>query len=77
MRSNIRTRIGSILLSTALLAGLVPAGALEAEPAFADTEGHWAESAIERWSGYGVVEGRGDGTFAPEAELSRAEMAQV
>ena len=42
-----------------------------------DTEGHWAESAIERWSGYGVVEGRGDGTFAPEAELSRAEMAQV
>ena len=77
MQRKVRTRAGSMLLVTAMLLGLLPAGALAAEPSFADTESHWAESAIERWSGYGVVEGRGDGTFAPDAELTRAEMAQI
>ena len=77
MRRKAAARIGGVLLSGALLAGLLPAGALAAEPSFADTQGHWAENAIERWSDYGVVTGLGNGTFAPDAELTRAEMAQV
>ena len=32
--------------------------------AFADTNGHWAESAINKWSGeYGIIQGYDDGTF--------------
>lgn len=77
MHKNISARIGSLLLSAVLLTSLLPVGARAAESTFADTEGHWAESSIERWSGYGVVAGLGNGTFAPDAKLTRAEMAQV
>jgi len=45
---------------------------------FADIEGHWARPAIERWSGYGVIKGYGDGTtFAPNNSITRAEMAAM
>ena len=65
----------SYLLTCSLAAGMVNAAALAAD--FSDTKGHWAEEAIERWSGHGVVSGHGDGTFAPNAGMSRAEMAQT
>ena len=43
--------------------------------AFTDTQGHWAEEAIYKWSGeYGVFLGS-DGLFRPNAEITRAEMA--
>ena len=39
--------------------------------AFADTNGHWAESAINKWSGeYGIIQGYDDGTFRPDKSLS-------
>ncbi len=44
---------------------------------FADTEGHWAEDAIERWSDVGVVNGVSNDRFEPDGELSRAQAAQV
>lgn len=47
------------------------------EASFTDTQGHWAETAIERWVGYGVVQGKGDGIFDPDANMTRAEMAQM
>lgn len=77
MRKNVRTRIGSSLLSTAMLLSLLPATAWAAEPSFADIEGHWAESAIERWANYGVVNGQSETSFAPDANMTRAEMAQI
>ena len=43
---------------------------------FTDTDGHWAESSIERWSNYGVVEGM-DGLFLPDGDLTRAQMAAI
>ena len=53
---------------------MIPATAFAAE--YGDTEGHWAEGAIDRWSGYGVIEGM-DGLFLPDGELTRAQLAAI
>ena len=51
--------------------------AVAASPSsYDDISGHWAESSIDRWSGYGVVNGAG-GSFAPDRTLTRAEAAQI
>jgi hypothetical protein len=46
-------------------------------PAYSDTAGHWGEAAIEKWSEYGVLQGNGDGTFAPERFMTVDELATV
>ena len=44
--------------------------------AFADTDGHWAESAINKWSGeYGIIQGYDDGTFRPDKSITRGAFA--
>ena len=44
--------------------------------AYHDTQGHWASTAIERWTKYGVVQG--DGTsFRPDARISSGEIAAI
>jgi hypothetical protein len=52
-----------------------------AAPAFAagysDTDGHWGAAAIEKWSGYGVLHGNGDGAFAPDRAMTPDELATV
>lgn len=70
-----KKRLTAILLSAIMIIGMLPAVALAAD--YADTSGHWAEGAINRWSGYGVVNGKTGSTFDPEAEMTRAEAAQV
>ena len=59
----------------------VLAAALLATPAlaagFPDTEGHWAEEAVERWSGCGVIRGYDDGRFGPGDSITRAQMAAL
>lgn len=44
---------------------------------FADTTGHWAEEAIDRWSEAGVVKGVSEDSFNPNGQLTRAEAAQI
>lgn len=44
--------------------------------AFSDTNGHWAKSAIEKWSGYGVISGY-KGLFRPNDSITRGEMAVI
>lgn len=68
-------KILSLLLTMSMVLGSVATTAFAAE--FSDTDGHWAESAIERWSDYGVVNGTGNGAFHPDANMTRAEMAQL
>lgn len=64
----------SVLLVCVMLLGLFPASAFAAS--YSDTQGHWAQKAIERWSDYGIVTGDGQG-FRPNDSMTRAEAATV
>jgi len=37
----------------------------------------WAKEAVSALSGAGVINGMGDGTFAPKALVTRAQLAKV
>jgi len=87
MHHTSRKRLRTALIGVAILAlivGLFPFGALpvveaapQAKPAsrivLNDIQGHWAEQAIESWAELGWVQGRDDGNFYPEQEVTRAE----
>ena len=46
--------------------------------AFTDTAGHWAESAINKWSQeYGIIQGYDDGTFRPDSSITRGAFAGI
>lgn len=45
--------------------------------AFSDISGHWAESYVLLAASAGVINGYGDGTFAPEKTITRAEAAKI
>ncbi len=65
-------RFASLLVSMGLTAGLLAAPAA----AFSDTHGHWAESAISKWSEtYHIINGYDDGTFQPDHSISRGAFA--
>ncbi len=66
----LRRTLSAALALTFLIIVLPHAGA------FADTAGHRAEAAIERWSGYGIIMGY-DGSFRPDDPIPRAEMAVI
>jgi len=44
---------------------------------FKDIAGHWAQGNIEHLAQIGIVRGREDGTFAPDAPITRAEAAAI
>lgn len=68
----------SLVLSLALsLSLLAPAFALEASP-FSDVPvDHWAVEAIWQASQDGIIQGMGDGRFAPNNELTAAQFAAI
>lgn len=48
---------------------------IEAHVVFTDTEGHWAEDEISRAACLGWIQGRPDGSFGPNEQITRAEVA--
>ena len=70
-----KRKLLSIVLALCLTLTLLPTATLAAG-SYADTNGHWAEAAIERWSGYGILQGA-DGKFSPDGTLTRAQMATI
>ena len=48
-------------------------GEANSEVTFSDISGHWAESAIRAAAARGWVKGMSDGTFRPDASITRAE----
>lgn len=59
------------------LAEDILSGGTTAAPRFNDTQGHWAEEIIDRWGGYGVVQGDQNGNFNPDQPITRGSMATV
>lgn len=69
----------NIRLPKRLLSGLL-AGTLLLTPAmaFTDTAGHWAEGPVNKWSQeYGVLQGYDDGSFKPDASITRGAFAGI
>ena len=52
-------------------------GTYEGEDIFPDIAGHWANQYINRAAVLGIIEGRGDGTFDPDAYITRAEAMTI
>jgi len=62
------------LICAALAAGTLAATA----GAFFDTQGHWAEQAISKWSEeYSIIQGYEDGTFRPDNSITRGAFAGI
>ena len=70
-----RKRLISVAVALCLVVSLATTAAFAAS--FTDTEGHWAEEAITRWSEYDVVNGTSETTFSPDNSMTRAQAAQV
>ena len=69
-----RMRAAKKLLAAVLAAALV----LTPAAAFTDTQGHWAEGAIARWSEeYSLIQGYEDGTFRPDDSITRGAFAGI
>ncbi len=67
-------RTAALLLALTLLVGT----ALPARAEFTDTAGHWAEGAIRKWSEeYQIINGYDDGTFRPDASITRGAFAGI
>ena len=66
----------SLVLAFAMAVSLFTVGASAAEPTYGDTAGHWAEASIERWSGYGIIQGS-NGKFDPDGQLTCAQLATI
>jgi hypothetical protein len=65
----------ALILTAMMVASMFPvSSALAAD--FRDTSGHWAEGTIDTWAGNGVLNGA-DGSFRPDAPITRAELAAV
>ncbi len=68
-----KRRLLSWLLVLAMVLTVLPAAAFAGT--YKDSGGHWASTVIDRWSSYGVIKGYSDGSFAPNDQITRAEMA--
>ncbi len=71
-----KRKLLTLALAFAMTVSLFAVGVSATEPTYGDTKGHWAESSIDRWSGYGVVQGS-DGDFLPDGELTCAQLATI
>ena len=65
----------SIVIAMAMTLSLLTLGAA-AKGTYSDTQGTWAEAAIERWRGYGMIQGN-NGKFDPNGDLTRGQMATM
>lgn len=71
-----RKKFLAVVLALCMVLTMLPMAALAAS--FDDVaDDHWAASSIDRWAGYGVLGGHGNGTFTPDKSMTRAEFASM
>ena len=71
-----RKRLTKRILALSLTAALTLP--VWAQASYQDTAGHWAETAIEKWSGeYQILNGYEDGTFRPDDTITRGAFAGI
>lgn len=68
-------RLVATLTGAAVVAAALPAWA--ASPALTDLTGHWARTQVEAGIAAGYVSGYPDGTFRPNAQITRAEFTKL
>ncbi|MDO4618944.1 MAG: S-layer homology domain-containing protein [Clostridia bacterium] len=56
---------------------LQAAESFEGDAAFTDTENHWANSYIAHGVALGIINGMGDGSFAPEESVTFAQTVKM
>lgn len=71
-----KRKILAALLTLVMVFSLLPVSAWAEETTYSDVAGHWAQSAILRWSEYGVLQGS-EGKFSPDGTLTRGQMAVI
>jgi len=65
-----RKQFFTLLLSVVMLTSMIQVNAFAMSN---DLENHWAENAIQTWIDQGLVNGYPDGSFRPDANITRAE----
>ena len=77
MRKKPMLRLCALLLAAVFALGAAPAGASYA-PSFSDVPaGEWYADYVSLCAGYGIINGYEDGTFRPQAEITRAEFMKL
>lgn len=71
-----KRKILAALLTLVMVFSLLPVFAWAEETTYSDVAGHWAQTAILRWSDYGVLQGS-EGKFSPDGTLTRGQMAVI
>jgi len=65
------------MICVALNGGKDPVLGTLTTPTYKDIKGHWAEAYIEYCTSLGIVAGMGDGTFAPNANVTGTQAAKM
>ncbi|HIW57080.1 MAG TPA: S-layer homology domain-containing protein [Firmicutes bacterium] len=71
-----RRRLLASVIAVCMILTMVPMSFAAFGATYGDTSGHWAESAIDKWSETGVIQGY-EGYFRPDDNITRAEAATV
>ena len=65
------------MIATAVNGGVAPSFGVKATPTYSDIDGHWAEQFIEYCSDMKYINGRGNGTFDPNGNVTGTEAAKM
>lgn len=72
-----KKRILSLVLVATMLCSLFGTIEVSASSKFSDVNGHWAQETIEELAGKGIINGKGDGRYDPEGNVTRAEFSKL